>query len=72
MSPPPAWMPGVLLTLSRKATGDPGVIGQSVKSIIGNFKKTRQDTRHIDVYFFIARNPQFLFAFILTDFPLFI
>jgi proteasome activator subunit 4 len=49
MSPPPAWMPEVLHTLSRKAAGDPGVVGQSVKSIIGDFKKTRQDTWHIDV-----------------------
>jgi proteasome activator subunit 4 len=48
MSPLPAWMPGVLLTLSGKAAGDPGVVGRSVKSIISDFKKTRQDTWHID------------------------
>lgn len=49
MSPPPAWMPGALTTLSTKAASDPGVVGQSVKSIISDFKKTRQDTWHIDV-----------------------
>ncbi|KAF3481378.1 uncharacterized protein GIQ15_04137 [Arthroderma uncinatum] len=48
-SPPPSWMPDALTTLSTKAGGDPGVVGQSVKSIISDFKKTRQDTWHIDV-----------------------
>ncbi|PGH02062.1 proteasome activator subunit 4 [Blastomyces parvus] len=48
-SPPPQWMPGVLITLSNKAAGDPGIVGQGVKSIISEFKKTRQDTWHIDV-----------------------
>ncbi|EDN03721.1 conserved hypothetical protein [Histoplasma mississippiense (nom. inval.)] len=48
-SPPPQWMPDVLITLSHKAAGDPGIVGQSVKSIISDFKKTRQDTWHIDV-----------------------
>ncbi|KAI9741261.1 MAG: hypothetical protein M1834_002977 [Cirrosporium novae-zelandiae] len=48
-SPPPPWMPGVLITLSTKAANDPGIVGQSVKSIISDFKKTRQDTWHIDV-----------------------
>ncbi|KAL1959338.1 hypothetical protein VTO42DRAFT_2525 [Malbranchea cinnamomea] len=47
-SPPPDWMPGALITLSTKASGDPGIVGQSVKSIISEFKKTRQDTWHID------------------------
>lgn len=48
-SPPPEWMPAVLTTLSNKAAGDPGVVGSSVKGIISDFKKTRQDTWHIDV-----------------------
>jgi proteasome activator subunit 4 len=47
-SPPPIWMPDALTTLSTKAASDPGVVGQSVKSIISEFKKTRQDTWHID------------------------
>ena len=59
-SPPPEWMPEVLTALSNKAAGDPGVVGSSVKAIISEFKKTRQDTWHIDVkvcFFF------FLFPF---------
>ncbi|RMZ80349.1 hypothetical protein DV738_g2877, partial [Chaetothyriales sp. CBS 135597] len=48
-SPPPAWMPDVLITLSIKAAGDPGMVGSSVKNVISEFKKTRQDTWHIDV-----------------------
>jgi len=48
-SPPPSWMPDVLVTLSSKAANDPGTVGNSVKSIISDFKKTRQDTWHIDV-----------------------
>ena len=48
-SPPPDWMPAVLITLSSKAANDPGNVGSSVKSIISDFKKTRQDTWHIDM-----------------------
>jgi proteasome activator subunit 4 len=48
-SPPPEWMPDVLITLSTKAANDPGTVGSSVKTIISDFKKTRQDTWHIDV-----------------------
>jgi proteasome activator subunit 4 len=48
-SPPPNWMPKALITLSSKAANDPGIVGSSVKSIISDFKKTRQDTWHIDV-----------------------
>ena len=47
-SPPPPWMPEALTTLSVRAANDPGVVGSSVKSIISEFKKTRQDTWHID------------------------
>lgn len=47
-SPPPYWMPEALTTLSIRAAHDPGVVGSSVKSIISEFKKTRQDTWHID------------------------
>ncbi|KAF2020543.1 hypothetical protein BU24DRAFT_339098 [Aaosphaeria arxii CBS 175.79] len=49
MSPPPAWLPDVLATLARKAASDPGMVGKSVKSILADFKKTRQDTWHADV-----------------------
>ncbi|KAF2261597.1 hypothetical protein CC78DRAFT_607590 [Lojkania enalia] len=49
MSPPPAWLPDVLATLARKAAADSGTVGKSVKSILADFKKTRQDTWHVDV-----------------------
>lgn len=48
-SPPPAWYTEVLATLARKAASDPGSVGKSVKSILSDFKKTRQDTWHVDV-----------------------
>ena len=54
-SPPPHWMPDVLITLSNKAAGDPGMVGNSVKTIISDFKKTRQDTWHIDVKVSLSR-----------------
>ena len=49
MSPPPAWIPGILATLANKANGDPGIVGQSFKTILAEFKKTRQDTWHVDL-----------------------
>ncbi|KAL8903578.1 MAG: hypothetical protein Q9207_003829 [Kuettlingeria erythrocarpa] len=48
-SPPPAWIPGVLTTLANKANNDPGMVGKSVKSILSDFKKTRQDTWQMDL-----------------------
>ena len=48
-SPPPPWIPGVLTTLANKANADPGMVGKSVKSILADFKKTRQDTWHMDM-----------------------
>jgi proteasome activator subunit 4 len=48
-SPPPHWLPEILATLARKAAADPGMVGKSVKSILADFKKTRQDTWHVDV-----------------------
>ncbi|CAI6320639.1 unnamed protein product [Periconia digitata] len=48
-SPPPAWYTEVLATLARKAAADPGSVGKSVKAILSDFKKTRQDTWHVDV-----------------------
>ncbi|KAF2793871.1 hypothetical protein K505DRAFT_375027 [Melanomma pulvis-pyrius CBS 109.77] len=51
-SPPPDWLPDILATLARKAAADPGIVGKSVKSILADFKKTRQDTWHVDVQAF--------------------
>ena len=48
-SPPPKWIPGVLATLATKANNDPGMVGKSVKSILSDFKKTRQDTWQMDL-----------------------
>ena len=48
-SPPPTWIPGVLQTLANKANSDPGMVGKSVKSILSDFKKTRQDTWQTDL-----------------------
>ena len=48
-SPPPEWIPGILTTLANKANSDPGMVGKSVKSILSDFKKTRQDTWHMDL-----------------------
>jgi proteasome activator subunit 4 len=48
-SPPPGWYTEVLAMLARKAAADPGMVGKSVKSILSDFKKTRQDTWHVDV-----------------------
>ena len=48
-SPPPSWVPGVLATLANKANNDPGMVGKSVKSILSDFKKTRQDTWQMDL-----------------------
>lgn len=48
-SPPPSWIPGVLTTLANKANNDPGMVGKSVKSILSDFKKTRQDTWLMDL-----------------------
>ncbi|KAJ6129666.1 hypothetical protein N7512_002446 [Penicillium capsulatum] len=41
-------------TLSIRAASDPGIVGSSVKSIISEFKKTRQDTWHIDAKAFTS------------------
>lgn len=46
-SPPPKWVPQILATLSVVAS-DPGMVGKSVKTLLGDFKNTRTDTWHID------------------------
>lgn len=47
-SPPPKWIPGILTTLANKCTGVPGLVGKTAKETLGRFKKTRQDSWHID------------------------
>ncbi|KAL5601027.1 hypothetical protein BROUX41_005856 [Berkeleyomyces rouxiae] len=47
-SPPPAWMPEVLAHLATRAANDSGVVGRTTKSILSDFKKTRQDSWTVD------------------------
>lgn len=47
-TPPPSWMPEVLALLARRAASDPGVVGKATKSILSEFKKTRQDSWGVD------------------------
>ena len=47
-TPPPVWMPEVLALLARRAAGDPGTVGKATKSILSEFKKTRQDSWSVD------------------------
>ncbi|KAI0188747.1 hypothetical protein EV127DRAFT_482292 [Xylaria flabelliformis] len=51
-TPPPEWMPEVLALLARRAASDPGVVGQATKSILSEFKKTRQDSWAVDQKYF--------------------
>jgi proteasome activator subunit 4 len=48
-SPPPEWLPEVLASLAGRAASDSGMVGKSVKTILSDFKKTRQDTWQIDM-----------------------
>jgi hypothetical protein len=63
-SPPPEWLPAVLATLAGKAASDPGMVGKSVKTVLSDFKKTRQDTWHVDVKVSYHSSPN------LTMFPM--
>ncbi|KKA30624.1 hypothetical protein TD95_000850 [Thielaviopsis punctulata] len=47
-SPPPHWMPEVLAHLATRAANDSGVVGKTTKSILSDFKKTRQDSWSVD------------------------
>lgn len=47
-SPPPSWVPRALSILANKASGIPGVVGKTSRDTLGRFKKTRQDTWHVD------------------------
>lgn len=64
-SPPPDWVPDILATLALKAAGDPGITGKGAKQILSDFKKSRQDTWHVDmkVSFFHSINPDLKLIF---------
>lgn len=51
-TPPPAWMPEVLAHLATRTANDPGVVGNTTKSILAEFKKTRQDSWSVDQKYF--------------------
>lgn len=51
-TPPPKWLPEVLTILEVKCTSYNGVISKAAKDTLSQFKKTRQDTWHIDSKFF--------------------
>ena len=76
-SPPPGWIPGVLATLANKASADAGMVGKSVKSILSEFKKTRQDTWFMDLKVcfsllsFFPPSPPFLSLSLSPSLPLF-
>ncbi|KAK6199140.1 hypothetical protein LQW54_010059 [Pestalotiopsis sp. IQ-011] len=53
-TPPPAWMPEVLALLARRAASDPGIVGKATKSILSDFKKTRQDSWGVDQKYFTS------------------
>lgn len=59
-SPPPKWIPNILTILSNKASGIPGIVGKSAKETLGKFKKTRQDSWHIDSKVFSEEQMQAL------------
>ncbi|KAJ5050539.1 uncharacterized protein L3040_002416 [Drepanopeziza brunnea f. sp. 'multigermtubi'] len=52
MTPPPVWMPEILALLASRAANDAGAIGKTVKTILADFKKTRQDTWTTDQKYF--------------------
>jgi proteasome activator subunit 4 len=47
-TPPPKWMPAVRAGLATRAASDPGVVGKATKTILAEFKKTRQDSWGVD------------------------
>ena len=47
-TPPPPWMPEVLAHLATRAASDPGIVGKATKTILAEFKKTRQDSWTVD------------------------
>ncbi|KAH3663819.1 hypothetical protein OGAPHI_005222 [Ogataea philodendri] len=51
-SPPPKWLPNVLWILAGRCSTYEGAISRTAKSSLSMFKKTRQDTWHIDSQFF--------------------
>ncbi|RDW94427.1 hypothetical protein BP5796_00190 [Coleophoma crateriformis] len=53
-TPPPEWMPEILAMLASRAANDAGAIGKTVKTVLADFKKTRQDTWVTDQKYFTS------------------
>ncbi|VEU23207.1 DEKNAAC104326 [Brettanomyces naardenensis] len=51
-TPPPKWLPRVLSLLANECSAIDGLVGRTAKDVLSKFKKTRQDTWHIDSKFF--------------------
>jgi len=47
-TPPPSWMPEVLALLASRSANDAGIVGKATKTILAEFKKTRQDSWTVD------------------------
>lgn len=60
LSPPPKWIPEILTVLSDKSSGINGIVGRSAKETLSKFKKTRQDTWHVDSKVFNEQQVQAL------------
>lgn len=68
LSPPPVWVPDLLTILANKSTGIPGIVGKTAKESLGKFKKTRQDTWHIDSKIFNESQMQDLEGVLLKSY----
>lgn len=47
-SPPPKWVPEMLVMLAVKGASNNGIVGKSAQQVLSDFKKTRQDSWHVD------------------------
>ncbi|KAI0463508.1 hypothetical protein LJB42_002508 [Komagataella kurtzmanii] len=52
ISPIPSWIPQSLSILANNSVSVEGIVGKTAKDLLSTFKKTRQDTWHIDSKFF--------------------
>ncbi|KAK0707386.1 hypothetical protein B0H67DRAFT_556089 [Lasiosphaeris hirsuta] len=53
-TPPPRWMPEVLAYLATHAASDRGIVGKATKTVLAEFKKTRQDSWSVDQKYFTS------------------
>ncbi|KAK4210762.1 hypothetical protein QBC37DRAFT_27764 [Rhypophila decipiens] len=53
-TPPPRWMPEVLAYLATRTASDAGIVGKATKTVLSEFKKTRQDSWTVDQKYFTS------------------